>query len=57
MPKKAINPPQKAVVRIPNLSTKILDTADKKKVVPIAEEPIKDALVAASGSSPKLSLR
>ena len=57
MPKKAINPPQKAVVRIPNLSTKILDTADKKKVVPIAEEPIKEALVAASESSPNLSLR
>ena len=49
-PNVAINPPKKAVLRIPNLSASIPDTGESANVAPICIDPTRDAFVAASGS-------
>ena len=48
IPKKAKTPPTKAVFRIPNLSTKRLEGAESKNVMPTANDPTKAALEEAS---------
>ena len=44
-PNVAINPPKKAVFRIPRRSTKTPDIGDIRKVVPISKDPSRDDMV------------
>ena len=52
MPREAMREPSRTVRRMPSLSERMPETGERKKVVPTATEPTREALVAESGSSP-----